>query len=132
MTPEAKTQHLNNIFNIKPVAALSIGVERLPTQSSIETQSKTKSIPRVRGSGPGLSVSWDQCNIATVSESTVEKLWRKVEQLLNSTQKQILMVPWTSNPKSRLVKSLSPQPHMVTTDRKNDQVYRCNDKCPMY
>ena len=117
MTPEAKTRHLNKIFNIKPVAALSVGVERLPTQSSIETQSKTKSIPSVRGSGPGLSVSWDQCNIATISESTLENMWRKAEQLLNSTQKQILMVPWTSNPKSRLVKSSSsPQPHMVTTD----------------
>jgi len=57
----------------------------------------------------------------------------KAEQLLNSTQKQILMVPWTSNPKSRLVKSSSsPQPHMVTTDPKKNQVYRCDDKCPMY
>jgi len=74
MTPEAKTRHLNKIFNIKPVAALSIGVERLPTQSSIETQSKTKSIPSVRGSGPGLSVSWDQCNIAIISESTLENM----------------------------------------------------------
>lgn len=98
MTPEAKTRHLNKIFNIKPVAALSIGVERLPTQSSIETQSKTKSIPSVRRSGPGLSVSWDQC--------------------------KILMVPWTSNPKSHLVKSLSPQPHMVTTDPKD----KCTDE----
>jgi len=43
------------------------------------------------------------------------------------------MVLWTSNLKSRLVKSSSsPQPHMVTTDPKKDQVYRCNDKCPMY
>ena len=42
-------------------------------------------------------------------------------------------MPWSSDRKARLVKSSStPQPHVVTSDPKNANIYRCDDKCQMY
>ena len=81
----------------------------------------------------GLSVGWEQCGIMNISESTLQNIWRKAEQLLTCPQKQILSVPWSSDSKARLVKSSStPQPHVVTSDPKNANIYRCDDKCQMY
>ena len=138
MTPEAKKRHLNKIYNTKPNSALQCNESSATSPSSAltpavaNTQSMTNISSEITDQH-GLSVGWEQCGIMNISESTLQNIWRKAEQLLTCPQKQILSVPWSSDRKARLVKSSStPQPHVVTSDPKNANIYRCDDKYPMY
>ena len=138
MTPEAKKRHLNKVYNTKPNSALQCNESSATSPSSAltpavaNTQSMTNTSSEITDQH-GLSVGWEQCGIMNISESTLQNIWRKAEQLLTCPQKQILSVPWSSDRKARLVKSSStPQPHVVTSDPKNANIYRCDDKCLMY
>ena len=45
----------------------------------------------------------------------------------------LISVPWSSSKKCRLVKSFSStQPHMVTVNTRNRNMYVCDEKCPMF
>ena len=135
MSGEAKKRHLRKVFSLKPIAvpeSTSTDLSCVP----VSTMAKGKSKMLSSSNAPdkcGLSVGWEECSLVNISDSTLQNVWRKAEQLVTHTQKQILSVPWTSDSKSRLVKSSSsPQPHLVTSDPSNDTIYRCDDKCPMY
>lgn len=130
MAPEAKKRHLKKIFNMKPICAQQ-GTTSPPSvlASSVANTQSQKKLSSETTNQHGLSVGWKQCSIMNVSESTLQNIWRKAEQLVTSPQKQILSVPWASDHKARLVKSSStPQPHMVSSDPINDKIYRCDDK----
>ena len=106
MTPEAKKRHLNKVFNMKPIAAQQCKklsttyLSSVLTSAVANTQSKTQ-ISSKTTDQHGLSVGWEQCNVMNISESTLQNIRRKAEQLVTCTQKQILSVPWTSDCKSR-------------------------------
>ena len=134
MTPEAKKRHLKKIFNVK---LISTQQSSTACSSSVLTSAFGNTQPKTQISNEanqhGLSVGWEECSTLNISESTLQNIWRTAEQLVTCTQKQILSVPWTSDCKSRLVKSSSSlHPHFVTSDPKNDQIFRCDDKCLMY
>ena len=138
MSGEAKKRHLKKVFNLKPIAvqlhkeSTSIDLSSVPASTVAKGKSKMP-VSSNTSDKCGLSVGWEECNLVNISDSTLQNIWKKAEQLVTCTQKQILNVPWTSDSKSRLVKSSSsPQPHMVTSDPNNDKIYRCDDKCPMY
>lgn len=59
-------------------------------------------------------------------------MWTKAESLIKCGG-QVIRVPWSNDVKERLVKSSSStQPHLVTRDSKNSNLYRCDNNCPMF
>ena len=66
----------------------------------------------------------------TISQHTLKGIWKKAEMLL-ATPGNVIKIPWSDNPRSRLIKSLSSEhPHVV--DVKKGYMYFCDDKCPMF
>ena len=133
-----RKRHLNKIFSMKPISAQQCQKSSTTSPPSVLTSAVTNTQSKTNISGETTNQherngGWEQCSILNVSESTLQNIWRKVEQLVACPQKQILCVPWTSDYRACLVKSSSTlQPHMVASDPKNDNIYRCDDKCPMY
>ena len=62
--------------------------------------------------------------------STLQNMWKKAENLVQH-EGNVLKVPWSSDIRSRLVKSSSSeQPHVVKANPRNVRQYLCDDKCP--
>ena len=79
-----------------------------------------------------LSTPFESSGITTIAQSTLQNMWKKAENLVNS-KGHVLTAPWLSDNKARLVKSnSSPHPHIVTTHKSNNRVYCCDDKCAMF
>lgn len=141
MTPEAKKRHSNKIYSTKPNSAPQCNESSTTSPSALTSANPSSALTSASPSFAltsasasavasaqsmtnissettdqhGLSVGWEQCGIMNISESTLQNIWRKAEQLLTCPHKQILSVPWSSDHKARLVKSSStPQPHVVT------------------
>ena len=73
------------------------------------------------------SVAVEECGITNISESTY--IWSKAQKLI--LDGHVVIVPWSSGSKDRLVKSsTSPQPHLVTANSKD--VYMCDKNCQMF
>lgn len=110
MSNEAKQRHLNKVLTCKPVVN--------------STSSNT--------APSSLSISFEDCGITSIDTATLENMWKKACDLVKSGE-SILSVPWSSDDKCRLVKSYtSAQPHMVTVNLRNRNMYICDDKCPMF
>ena len=76
-----------------------------------------------------LNVSLDEIGIKGLAQTTMQHMWTKAEDFVKSDG-HILQVPWSDDPKARLVKSsTSVQPHLVTRDSKNVCLYRCDANC---
>ena len=79
-----------------------------------------------------LSISFENCGITSIAQSTLQNIWKKAENLVNS-KNHVLTAPWLSDNKARLVKSSSsPHPHIVMTHKSNNRLYCCDDKCAMF
>ena len=79
-----------------------------------------------------LSVSVEEAGLTNIAECTLRNMWAKAEKLV-STDRHILKVPWSKDPKARMVKSLtSDQPHLVTRNPKNMNLFCCDKCCPMF
>ena len=75
------------------------------------------------------SVAVEECGVTNISESTLRNIWSKAQKLI--LDGHVVMVPWSSGSKDRLVKSsTSPQPHLVTANSKD--VYVCDKNCQMF
>ena len=75
------------------------------------------------------SVAVEECGVTNISESTLRNIWSKAQKLI--LDGHVVMVPWSSGSKDRLVKSsTSPQPHLVTANSKD--VYMCDKNCQMF
>ena len=99
MSDSAKSIHMKKVFSQKP-SCVSEG-----SRSSISDC-------------PVLSVPVDECEVTSVSLSTLRNIWSKAEQLIRSDG-HIIKVPWLSDDMARLVKSSSSQqPHLVTRNPK--------------
>ena len=113
MSDGAKSIHIKKVFCQKPVKALE------NSQSSIRDL-------------PVLSVPVDECEITSVSRSTLRSIWSKAEQLIRS-EGHIIKVPWLSDDMARLVKSSSSQqPHVVTRNPKRMNIFCCDKNCQMF
>jgi hypothetical protein len=63
---------------------------------------------------------------------TFKSIYKKTEELL-SNPSNVIEVPWSSDKRSRLVKSSSSDhPHLVITSPKNSKVYLCDSNCAMF
>lgn len=113
MSDSTKSIHMKKVFSQKP----SCVSER--SQSSVNDC-------------PVLSVPVDECEITSVSQSTLRNIWSKAEQLIRSDG-HIIKVPWVSDNMARLVKSSSSQqPHLVTRNPKKMNVFCCDKNCQMF
>ena len=66
----------------------------------------------------------------TLHLNGLKGIWKKAEMLL-ATPGNVIKIPWSDNPRSHLIKSLSSEhPHVV--DVKKGYMYFCDDKCPMF
>ena len=94
------------------------------TSSECSTQSESDS--------SRLSISFENCGLATIAQSTLQNIWKKAENLVKSKD-HVLTAPWLSDKKARLVKSSSsPHPYIVVTHKSNKNLYCCDDKCAMF
>lgn len=81
---------------------------------------------------PSLSVPFEtvQKLLATISSDTLQCIWTKAKTLL-ATSGNVLKIPWSDDPRSRLVKSSSStHPHVVNAD--HGDMYFCDEHCLMY
>lgn len=78
-----------------------------------------------------LSVSVDTLHAyGNVSFHTLQCIWEKATMLLATTG-NVISIPWSDNPKGRLVRSSSSEhPHIVNV--KKDTMYFCDENCSMY
>lgn len=104
MDNESKKKHMAKVFN-RDVVVMSSNADIVGTKK--------------------LDVSCAESGIKTVPISTLNNIWNKAENSVNS--KGVIDVPW-KNDHSKLVKSAD-QPHLITTINSH---YRCDAKCPMF
>jgi hypothetical protein len=113
MSENAKKLHRKKVFSQKPIS-----IDNRSTSSP-----SSQSI---------LNVSVDETGIKGLAKTTLQHTWTKAEILVKS-DKCVIEVPWSDDPKARSVKSSSSaQPHLVTRDSKNACLYRCDANCPMF
>ena len=116
MSHDARELHMRKVYNC-------------PLKSSANSGASTSGSLTLTTS---LSVLVEEVNLESISESTLQGIWKKATNILKLKKEQVLEVPWVTNKKTRLVKSSSsPQPHLVTSDSKS-QLYCCDDKCVMF
>ena len=85
-----------------------------------------------KGTSLSLSVSVEHCGISHVSLSTLQNIWKKAQDLLQS-KGSVLKAPWLPGDKAKLVKSTSSaHPHVVQTHGKENKLYCCDSNCHMY
>ena len=81
---------------------------------------------------PILSVSVEESGLNGIADCTLQGMWAKAEKLV-MTNGHILKVPWSSDHMARLVKSsTSAQPHLVTRNAKNMELFCCDKNCQMF
>lgn len=113
MSDSTKSIHMKKVFSQKPSCVSE------KSQSSVDDC-------------PVLSVPVDECEITSISQSTLRNIWSKAEQLIRSDG-YIIKVPWVSDNMARLVKSSSSQhPHLVTRNPKKMNVFCCDKNCQMF
>ena len=79
MSPEAKRRHLNKIFSIKPI---TVEPQNTPVFNSSSIDPSPVLLSSVTNTSDHImSVGWEECRVANISESTLQNIWRKAEQL---------------------------------------------------
>lgn len=120
MSDSAKKLVMQTVFVYKPTAShLSKGTGHLGSTVHPHTSSSVPApgVPSV------LIVSVENCRMTGVAESTIRSIWKKAEVLVK-THGHIIKVPWSDDQKDRLIKSSSStQPHLVTRDPENQNLY---------
>ncbi len=135
MSDAAKKLHMNKVLSLNPFNAHS--VKNATTSCSTPHAQATRSLtsPMENGTKPTnsiLSVPVEECGVTRVAESTLQNMWTKAERLVKSDG-HVIKVPWSDDVKARLVKSsTSTQPHLVTRDPKNRELFCCDKNCPMF
>ena len=125
MSDAAKKQHMKKVFSYKPSSLPQTSPDTASTCTATSSQ-------LLQGTADQLSipsVAVEECGITNISESTLRNIWSKAQKLI--LDGHVVMVPWSSGSKDRLVKSsTSPQPHLVTTNSKD--MYVCDKNCQMF
>ena len=76
-----------------------------------------------------LDVTVEDSGLTRIPLPTLKNMWNKAERLIQASG-AILKVPWSSDPKARLVMSSSSEhPHLV---KALGLKYSCDDKCVMF
>lgn len=109
MTDETKKRHMKKVFNKELI--IDCRAKNSATNFGI------------------LDIPYTECNISSISSTTLASMWKKAENLIESLS--VIEVPWMNDSKARLVRSSSSDhPHLVTVTCNG--LYKCDEKCPMY
>lgn len=123
MSDAAKKQHMKKVFSHKPSSLPPTSPDSASSASSSQASHGTTDLLSIP------SVAVEECGVTNISESTLRNIWSKAQKLI--LDGHVVMVPWSSGSKDRLVKSsTSPQPHLVTANSKD--VYVCDKNCQMF
>jgi hypothetical protein len=103
MTTQSKERHM------KKVNSFHLLIQDVTPQLSNEPTASTSSL-----SSYSLGVPVEYVSGSGISSQTLQRIWKKAEQLLSSDN-HIMKIPWLTDQKARLVKSQSsPHPHVVS------------------
>lgn len=103
-----------------------------PSSSTTQAYDGTENAPQTSTACTVLGIAAEDCGVTTISLPVLQGIWKKAEKLVQC-KGDILKVPWSSDEKSRLVKSTSSEhPHIVKVNSRSLQQYVCDDKCPMF
>ena len=125
MSTNAKKQHLSKVNKLCPFNAHCLA-SSLPSHTS-----RLGAANSDQPSTSILSVSVEEAGLTNIAECTLRSMWAKAEKIVST--EGILKVPWSKDPMSRMVKSsTSDQPHLVTRNPKNVDLFCCDKSCPMF
>ena len=149
MLPECQEKHMKKVltFPIVPnklfsVALTSSCIVSQPYKSGNQcTKSSTAFLESIHpdtlapccsaenGSQHVLDVAVEDCGITQIPFPTLNNMWNKAERLVLADG-AIVKVPWSPDPKARLVMSSSSE-HPQLVKAQGDK-YSCDDKCIMF